>query len=134
MVFGLAGDALGVEGPDEEIAGKAAEGPGVVAQDEEVVGGAGGKGVLAAGDKAVDVVDQRGEVATVGVAASGLLVEPLELREAEDGVDGVEAAVARCVGEEFLGGRASLAGAGEFAAALAAGVVEFAVAAGAFVD
>ena len=134
VVFGLARDALGVEGPDEEVAGEAAEGPGVVAQDEQVVGGAGGKGVLAAGDDAVDVLEEGSEVAAVGVAPVGLLVEPLELREAEDGVDGVEAAVAGGVGEEFLGGGASLAGAGEFAAALAAGVVEFAVAAGAFVD
>lgn len=34
VVFGLAGDALGVEGLDEEFAGEAAESLGVVAQDE----------------------------------------------------------------------------------------------------
>ena len=94
VVFGLAGDALGVEGLDEQLARKAAEGRGVVAEDEEVVGGAGGEGVLAAGCDALEIVQQRGQVAAVGVAAGGLLIEALELREAEHGVDGVEAAVA----------------------------------------
>ena len=134
VVFGLAGDALGIEGLDEEFAGEAAEGVGLVAEDEEVVGGAGGEGVLAAGSDAVDVVEEGGEVAAVGVAAGGLLVEALELGQAEDGVDRMETAVAGGVGEELVGGRAGFAGAGEFASALAAGVVEFAVAAGAFVD
>ena len=99
-----------------------------------MVGGTGGEGVLAAGDDAFEVVQQGGEVAAVGVAAGGLLVESLELGQAEDGVDGVESAVAGGIGEELVRGRAGFARAGEFAAALAAGVVEFAVATGAFVD
>ena len=49
-------------------------------------------------------------------------------------MDGVQAAVAGGVGEELLGRGTYLAHAGEFASALAARMVQFAVAAGAFVD
>ena len=49
-------------------------------------------------------------------------------------MDGVQAPVAGGVGEELLGRWAYLAHAGEFASTLAAGMVELAVTAGAFVD